>query len=119
MSEVMVDGEPFFLKEVITKDAAISAAGVSQLCTAYGKEEVMQSDLQRAIEEANKRAGRSRQKVFAKKVYLHQTDAQVIGQLCDRANDVLAAFYKNQGPAALRDAMKGLQEAVAIAGRRD
>ena len=78
----------------------------------------MQGDLQRAITEANQKVERARQKVFAKKAYLHQTDAQVIVQLCDRANEVLDAFYRETGAASLRDAMKGLQEAVKIASRR-
>lgn len=76
------------------------------------------TDLKQSIEEANRRAGRNRQKVFAKKTYLHQTDAQVIQNLCDRSNDVLDAFCMDKGVAALRDAMKGLQEAVKIASRR-
>ena len=77
----------------------------------------MEANLQQMIEDANRKAGRSRQKVYAKKTYLHQTDAKIINNLCDRSNDALAAFFKNEGPAALRDAMKGLQEAVNIAKR--
>lgn len=70
----------------------------------------MTGNLQAAIEAANAKAGRSRQKVFAKKSYLKQTDAQVIDMLCDRAQEAMNATTAEYGVA-----LKALNEAVKIA----
>lgn len=75
----------------------------------------MDARLQREIKEANARAGRGRQKVYAKKAYMRQTDAQVIEMLCARANELFAAV-KEKGDT--RAALNGLAEAVRIAERR-
>jgi hypothetical protein len=66
----------------------------------------MTGKLREAIGVANSRAGKERQKVFAKKAYLKQTDAQVIDMLCARAEEVVAAF-----PAKFA----ALAQAVAVA----
>jgi hypothetical protein len=72
------------------------------------------SDLNQAIAEANKRAGLSRQKIYAKKSYLRQTDAQVIEMLCTRMEELIAAG-KAQVPKVVYPA---LAEAVAVARRQ-
>jgi len=72
----------------------------------------MNGSLQEAIDAANAKAGRSRQKVFAKKAYLRQTDAQVIDMLCQRAQELLAAVV---GIHELKVEKAALAEAVKIA----
>lgn len=74
-------------------------------------------DLQAEIAAANKRAGLAQQKGFAKRAVVRQTADQVIDMLCDRAQEALTAFYKGD-TAGLREAMRNLQGAVAVAGKR-
>lgn len=72
----------------------------------------MNGSLQEAIDAANAKAGRNRQKVFAKKSYLRQTDAQVIDMLCSRAAEMMAALV---GTGICKQEKLALDEAVKIA----
>jgi len=47
--------------------------------------------LQKSIQDANKKAGLSRQKTFAKKSFLKQTDRQVIEMLVARIDEMVEA----------------------------
>lgn len=76
----------------------------------------MNNTLKQQIEAANKRAGLDRQRTFAKKSYLKQTDSALIGQLCDRADELLVALATN---GDMRTACRNLRTAVTIARRQE
>ena len=54
----------------------------------------MSGNLQEAIAAANQKAGRSRQKLFAKKSYLKTTEATLAENLCCRGEELIAAVFK-------------------------
>lgn len=73
------------------------------------------SDLSQLITESNRKAGVARQRTFAKKTYLKQSDVELIRVLCDRADDLFAAHAKGQD---LRTALNDLKLAVSVARRQ-
>lgn len=72
-------------------------------------------NLQQIVKDANQRAGRERQKVFAKKSYLKVSDASVIDMLCERAEELCSAVAKKEGMHA---AMLAMGVAVKLARRQ-
>lgn len=76
----------------------------------------MRAELRQAIDAANQAAGVGRQKVYSKKTYLKQTEAQVIDMLCDRIEELQAAI-KTKGDT--RGALNALAQAGRMARRRE
>lgn len=76
----------------------------------------MSGALQALIDQANRKASVSRQKVFAKKAYVKTTELQLIDLLRERVQDALDCFYRGKGDMSL--AMKTLRECDALVGKR-
>jgi hypothetical protein len=54
----------------------------------------MSGNLQEAIASANQKAGRERQKVFAKKSYLKTTEATRAENICCRGEELIAEVFR-------------------------
>lgn len=72
-------------------------------------------DLKTIIADANHKCGVERQRVFAKKTFLKQSDGAVIDVLCDRSEELLDALTNGRNCV---EQVRNLRSAITIARRQ-
>jgi hypothetical protein len=113
--------------------AAVNAEGVREVCSKFNKRQHTEEILAKAhdpfahLSDAQKsriaELHRQRGQIWEVGEMLKggpaaMTDREVVSLLSDRANDVLDAFYRDKGDAALRQAIQGLQAALGTAAEQ-